>query len=135
MRESRHTPVIPEWGAVMGIIEQVRTAQLTKDINLFLNAYSPTFSDIDKKKASMLKIWQQYDYLDMKFHVDNIVKPNDHIIIAKISWDITLEDVHLKKKSNLLRDYTILFSDTSGKWLIQELVQGDKTSEIAARPT
>ncbi len=133
MRESRHTPVIPEWGAVMGIIEQIRTAQLTKDINLFLNAYSPTFSNIDQKKASMLKIWQQYDYLDMKFHVDNITKPNDHIIIAKISWDITLEDVHLKKKSNLLRDYTILFSDVSGKWLIQELVQGDKTSVIAAR--
>ena len=56
MRESRHARVIPEWGAVMGIIEQIGTAQLTKDINLFLNAYSPTFSNIDKKKASMLKI-------------------------------------------------------------------------------
>lgn len=135
VQERRHAPVIPEWGAVMGIIEQIRTAQLTKDINLFLNAYSPTFSNIDKKKASMLKIWHQYDYVDMKFHVDNIAKPNEHIIVAKVSWDITLEDVHLKKKSNLVRDYTILFSDTSGKWLIQELVQGDKTSEIAARPT
>ncbi len=135
MQESRHTPVIPEWGAVMGLIEQIRTAQLTKDINLFLNAYSPTFSNIDKKKASMLKIWHQYDYVDMKFHVENVAKPNDHIIIAKVTWDITLEDVHLKKKSNLLRDYTILFSDTSGKWLIQELVQGDKTSDVAAKPT
>ena len=135
MQESRQKSVIPEWGAVMGIIEQIRTAQLTKDINLFLNAYSPTFSNIDKKKASMLKIWHQYDYVDMKFHVDHIAKPNDHLIIAKVSWDITIEDVHLKKKSNLVRDYTILFSDTSGKWLIQELVQGDKTSEIAARST
>lgn len=135
IQEPRHAAVIPEWGAVMGIIEQIRTAQLTKDINLFLNAYSPTFSNIDKKKASMLKIWHQYDYVDMKFHVDNIAKPNDHLIIAKISWDITMEDVHLKKKSNLVRDYTILFSDTSGKWLIQELVQGDKTSDVAAKPT
>jgi hypothetical protein len=135
MQESQHKPVIPEWGAVVGIIEQVSTAQLTKDINLFLNAYSPTFSEIDKKKASMLKIWQQFEYLDMKFHVNNIVKPNDHIIIAKVTWDITFEDVHLKKKSNLLRDYTILFSDTSGKWLIQELFQGDKTSDVAAKPT
>jgi hypothetical protein len=135
LQESRPSAVIPEWGTVTGLIEQIRTAQLKKDINLFLNAYSPTFSNIDKKKESMLKIWHQYNYLDMKFHVENIEKPDDHTIIARVSWDITLEDVRLKKKSSMLKDYTIFFSDTSGRWLIQDLVQGERTSDVAARPT
>ena len=126
---------IPEWGAILGIIEQIRAAQLKKDINLFLNTYSPTFPNIDQKKENILKTWQQYDYVDMKFHIDNMEKLNEHTIIAKVAWDITLEDVRSKKKNTLMRDYTIYFSDVSGKWLIQELVQGDKTSEIATRIT
>jgi hypothetical protein len=122
---------IPEWEEVTGILEQVRAAQLKKDINLLLNAYSPKFPDIDKKKASILKTWQQYDYLDMQFRVENIQKPDAHTIMAKVAWDITLEDVHSKKKSNLLKEYTIHFSDDSGKWLIQQLNQGTKASDVA----
>jgi hypothetical protein len=123
---------IPEWEEVTGILEQVRTAQLKKDISLLLNAYSPKYPNIDQKKASILKTWQQYDYLDMQFRIENIQKPDAHTILAKVSWEITLEDIHSKKKTNLLKEYTIHFSDDSGKWLIQKLNQGAKALEVAA---
>jgi hypothetical protein len=123
---------IPEWQEVTGILEQVRTAQLKKDMSLLLNAYSPKYPNIDQKKASILKTWQQYDYLDMQFRIENIQKPDAHTILAKVSWEITLEDIHSKKKTNLLKGYTIHFSDDSGKWLIQKLNQGAKALEVAA---
>jgi len=124
---------IPEWEEVKGILEQVRAAQLKKNIGLFLEAYSPTFPNLDKKKESILKTWQKYDYLDMRFAIENIKKADANTIIAKVVWDITLEDVSSKKKSTVKRDYTVYFSHGSGKWLIQELIPGEQTSEMAAR--
>jgi hypothetical protein len=124
---------MPEWEAVTGLLEQVREAQLKKDIGLFLEAYSPTFPDLAQKKENILKTWEKYDYLDMHFNIENIQKTNANTIVAKVVWDITLTDVHSKKKSTLVRDYTVHFSQVSGKWLIQELIQGDQTSEVAAR--
>jgi hypothetical protein len=35
----------------------------------------------------------------------------------------------------MAKDYTIHFSDASGKWLIQELIQEEKTSAVAVRRT
>jgi hypothetical protein len=124
---------IPEFEEVKGILEQVRKAQLKKDIGLFLEAYAPTFHDLDKKKESILKTWQKYDYLDMEFAIENLQKPDAKTIVAKVSWDITLEDLTSKKKTVLKRDYTVYFSHVSGKWLIKNLIPGEKTSEIVAR--
>jgi hypothetical protein len=124
---------LPEWEKVASLLEQVREAQLKKDIALFLEAYSPTFPNLDKKKESIQKTWEKYDYLDMHFNIENIQKPNANTIIAKVVWDITLEDVNSKKKSTLVRDYIVHFSQVSGKWLIQELIQGEQTSEMAAK--
>jgi hypothetical protein len=124
---------LPEWQEVQGILEQVREAQLQKNIGLFLEAYAPTFPNLDKKTESVLRTWQKYDYLDMHFAIENLQKPDANTIIAKVAWDITLEDHSSKKKSALKRDYTVYLSHVSGKWLIRELIQGEKTSELAAR--
>jgi hypothetical protein len=123
-QQSINTIPIPEWEEITGILKQIRQAQLNKDINLFLNAYSPSFPNKDKKKETILKTWHQHDFLDMHFQVVNIQKLNANTIIARVAWDITIVDVRSKKKSTLLKDYTIHFSDVSGRWLIQELIRG-----------
>lgn len=124
---------IPEWEEVNGILEQVRKAQIKKNIAQFLQAYAPTFPHLDQKKESILKTWQKFDYLDMHFAIQNIQKPDAKTIIAKVAWDITLEDVSSKKKSTMKRDYTVYFSYISGKWLIQNLIPAEKTSALAVR--
>jgi hypothetical protein len=113
---------IPEWGEVKGILELIRSAQLKNDINLFLNAYSPSFPNISKKKEDILKIWQQYHYLDMHYYIDDIKKIDVNTIIARVTWEITYIDAHTNKKKTLLRNYTVYLSDISGKLLIQELI-------------
>ena len=124
---------IDERNVVTGILEQVREAQLKKNIDLFLQAYAPSFPHLEKKKESILKTWEKYDYLDMHFNIENIRKPDANTIVAKVVWDITLEDISSKKRSTLVRDYVVHLSQISGKWLIQELVQGEQTSAVAAR--
>lgn len=126
---------LPEWEEINGILEQIRTGQLKKNLQVIINAYSPDFPNIDQKKENILKTWQQYDFLKMHYNIENIQKPNANTIIAKVVWDITLEDLRSRKKSNLLKEYTIHFSDASGKWLIQELILRGRNSELASGST
>jgi|UniRef100_A0A7V6DR49 hypothetical protein len=118
---------LPEWEEINGILKQIRKAQIEKNISQFLQVYSPTFPNLERKKESILKIWQKYDYLDMSFAIENIQKPDAHTIIAKVAWDITLKDSSSKKKNTVKKDYTVYFSYISGKWLIQNLLPGEKT--------
>lgn len=133
IRQSVEYAAIPEWEEVWGILEQIREAQLKKDIHLFLKAYSPEFPNLGKKKASLLRTWKNYDYLELHFIVERIQKPDPHTIVAKVLWNITLEDLHSGKKSILLKDYTVHFSQVSGKWLIQELAQEEQRPDMAGR--
>jgi hypothetical protein len=126
---------LPEWEEINGILEQIRSGQLKKDLHLIIKAYSPYFPNIGQKKENILRTWQQYDFLEMHYNIDNVQKLNDHTIIAKVVWDITLEDLRSRKKSSLLKEYTIHFSDVSGKWLIQELILSGKNSEMASGST
>lgn len=122
-QQSVKPSVIPEWQEVQGTLDQLRRAQLAKDINLFLHAYSSTFPNLAEKKASLLKSWQKYNYLVMNFNIENIHKRDDQTIIAEVAWDITLEEVHTKKRVTLMKDYIINFSNVSGKPLIEEVTQ------------
>jgi hypothetical protein len=126
---------LPEWEEINGILEQIRTGQLKKDLQVIIKAYSPDFPNIDQKKENILKTWQQYDFLEMHYNIENIQKPNAKTIIAKVVWDITLEDLRSRKRSSLLKQYTIHFSDVSGKWLIQELTLSGRNSEMASWST
>jgi hypothetical protein len=134
-KQSIKSTPITDWEEVKGILEQIREAQLKKDITLFLNVYSPSFPNIDKKKESILKTWHRYNYLDMRFHIKDIQKPNSHTIVSRIAWDITFVNIRSKKKSTLVMDYTIHFSNVSGRWLIQELIRGKETSGFSVRST
>jgi len=113
---------MPEWEQLLPILEQLREAQLKKDITLFLQAYSPTFPDLTDKKAKILRTWQKYDYLNMQCTLKNIQRKNEHTIQAEVVWDITLQDIRTKEKRTLKKDYAVHFSNSSGKWLIEELL-------------
>jgi hypothetical protein len=123
------TTGISEREKVQGILDQIRKAQLEKDINLFFKAYSPTFPNLVEKKKNLLKSWQKYNYLDMNFNIANIQKKKAHTVIAEVSCAITLEDIHSKKKDNVMKDYTIIFSDVSGQRLIQDVTQVKKSNK------
>ena len=120
------TAVLTERQEIQGILDQLRKAQLAKDIDLFFNAYSPTFPHLAEKREGLLKTWQKYNYLDMNFNLENIKEKDAHTIVAEVACDLTLEDVRSKKKSHLLNNYNIYFSNVSGKWLIQGLTGGGK---------
>ena len=125
------TTALVERQEIQAILDRLRQAQLAKDINLFFDAYSPTFPNLAAKKEGILKTWQKYKYLDLNFNLASIQKKDAHTIVAEIACDTTLEDILSKKQRNLESNFNIYFSNVSGKWLIQGLTEGKKTRELS----
>ncbi len=114
-------PPFPEQEGLIRLLNQIREAQYKKDIDLFLQAYSPTFPDLEKKKEQTLTIWRRYDYLDMHFHVNDLRPEGAATLWGKITWDLKTRDRKTQAVKTLAKSYQVQFSKDSGQWLIQRL--------------
>lgn len=103
------------------LLHQIREAQLRKDIDLFLSAYSPHFPDMEKKKERTLKIWKTYDFREMQFHMDDLHQKDPLTYLGKVTWNVKFKNVDTQEISTSLKSYQVSFSQESGKWLIQSL--------------
>jgi len=122
----------PEWEKVQKTFQQVREAQLNKDINLLVAAYSPSFPHLEDKKARILQTWERYDYLDLTFTVENLSQQTADALMAKVVWGLTLEDRQSQEKLDLIKKYTVYLVNESGKWLIKNLSE-ERTPKLAGR--
>lgn len=116
-----HSPALaamPERQALLELLNQMREAQLKKDIHLFLEAYSPNFPNLAQRRDLMLSIWQKYDYLDSQFQLTDITIKNNTLILGRVTWVIKARDRQNNAMKIFSKSYQVYFSKDSGKWLI-----------------
>ena len=115
-------PAIPEGKDLIKVLNQIREAQLKKDIQLFLGVYSADFSDLEKKRELTLNIWRRYDYIDLQFQVNDIQRQDASTILGQVTWNIKARDHKTDEVRTLTKSYQVQFvKDLSGKWVIQKL--------------
>ncbi len=119
--QSGKSRAIPETEDLLRLLDQIRQAQLTKDIHMFLGAYAPTFPNLTRKREVTLNIWKKYDYLESQFQISEVVPQSDTLILAKVTWHIQARDRKTDEIKNISKSYQVEFSKESGKWLIQKL--------------
>lgn len=114
-------PDIPEREALLNLLNQIREAQLKKDIQLFMSAYSPTFPDKAQKRLHTLNIWRRYDYIDLQFQVKDVRSQDDAHMSGKVTWIIKARDRKDDDVKTVRKTYQVQFSKNAGYWLIQDL--------------
>jgi len=112
---------IPDQEDLLKLLSQIREAQSKKDIRLFLDAYSPTFPNLAKKRRLTLDLWKRYDYIESQFQFNSLKQENASMILAEITWNIKAQDRNTRVIKMVAKSYNVKFSKQSGKWLIQEL--------------
>lgn len=119
---------IAEKEDLLKLINQIREAQSKKDIRLFMDAYSPTFPNLAKKRNLTINIWKRYDYIESQFQIDDLKQENASSIFGRITWHIKAQDRKTRVVKIFSKSYDVNFSKQSGRWLIQELepVKGNK---------
>ncbi|MDI6853923.1 MAG: hypothetical protein QME75_10035 [Deltaproteobacteria bacterium] len=118
---------IPAGEDLIKLLNQIREAQLKKDIQLFLKAYSSDFVNLKQKKDLTLNIWRRYDYIDLQYQLSNVIQEDDSTILALVTWDIKARDHKTDDVKLLTKSYKVqFFRESSGNWLVQKLEPVDE---------
>lgn len=116
-----HSPAVAansERQELLELLNHIREAQLKKDINLFFEAYSPSFPNLAQRRDLIITIWNKYDYLDAQFRLSDITIKNSALILAKVTWVIKARDRQNNATKIFSKTYQVYFSKDTGKWLI-----------------
>jgi len=108
---------------IKGMIENIRQANLKKDIDLFLACYSTDFKGREGKRKATLDNWKKFDYLDLSYDLKNPSISGD-TAKAKVEWLIKIFRTTGGKPQESKTILDILLKKEEGGWKIKEVKQG-----------
>lgn len=123
------SPAVPVQEDLITLLNQIREAQLKKDIHLFMEGYSRDFPDLKQKRELTLNIWKKYTYLDAQFRLTDLEQKTDSTIFAKVNWDIKAKEQKNGAIRSFTKSYDVIFSKQSGIWLIHNLKASNSKSD------
>jgi hypothetical protein len=103
------------------LLQNMRAAQLKKDIDQYLNYYATNFPALDKKRQITVKNWELYDYLDLEYKIDEVKLLITGNASALVTWNIKYRNKGSEEIKYIIQKFNILLSNESGKWRISKL--------------
>jgi hypothetical protein len=102
-------------------LSSLREAQLRKDIVQFMSLYSPTYPELDHKRANTLKSWESFDFISLVFTVDNIQEIDPDNAVTVVTWYMDTKNRRTQDLSSNSQTFQVRFAKEQGKWLIRSL--------------
>jgi len=104
-------------------LQNLRLAQLRKNLGLYRKAYSPTFPNLEKKSQRTKKIWQTYDYEKLDYRI-NLVQPINHNQAqALVTWNVATRHKGTQKRKTQTQTYRVWFAKEPAGWRITRVEQ------------
>jgi hypothetical protein len=99
----------------------LREAQLRKDIMQFMSVYSLTYPELDDKRATTLKAWDNFDFTNLVFTVDKVQSIDPDNAIAWVTWYMDTKNRRTQELSSSSQTFQVRFAQEQGKWRIRSL--------------
>ena len=108
---------------IKALLENIRQANLQKNIDLVISCYATDFKDREGKKKTTLTYWKKFDYLDLSYDLKNPSISAD-TAKARVEWLIKISPKTggQPQESKTILDVT--FKKEEGDWKIKEVKQG-----------
>lgn len=112
------------------LFENIRQANLQKDIDLFMSCFSNDFSDKEGKRQDTLKMWETFNYQDLSYELKELTLLGDTAVV-KLEWVVTASEKLGGKPHNgtTLLDVTLRRED--GGWKITRIKPASSGSDPA----
>jgi hypothetical protein len=107
---------------IKDLLENVRRANLQKDIDLFIYCYASDFKDREGKKKATLDNWKKFDYLDLSYDLKNPLISND-TAKAKVEWVIKVSSTLGGQPREIKTMMDVTLKKEGGGWKIKEVKQ------------
>ena len=116
-------PEMQEIENIKALLENIRQANLQKNIDLFISCYATDFKDREGKKKATQAYWKKFDYLDLSYDLKNPSISAD-TAKARIEWLIKISPKTggQPQESKTILDVTL--KKEEGGWKIKEVKQG-----------
>jgi hypothetical protein len=110
---------------LQGILAKMREARLNKDIILLMNCYSLTYPDVENKRREALKAWDNYDYTNMVFTIDEVQPLDADNANAKVTWYVDLRNRRTGELISSTQTFQVRFAKELGQWRIRSLEEAE----------
>jgi hypothetical protein len=106
---------------LQGVLSTMREARLNKDIIKLMNCYSVTLPDLEDKRRETLKSWENYDYTNLVFTIDEIQPLGVDNANAKVTWYVDIKNRGTGELISSTQTYQVRFAKELGQWRVRSL--------------
>lgn len=105
---------------IRDLLENIRKANLAKDINLFISSYSRDFKDREGKKRATLESWGNFNFLDLTFDLRSPAVAGN-TVRAQIEWLVRFSPKSGGQPQESKTTLDVVFKKEDGDWKIGEI--------------
>jgi hypothetical protein len=102
------------------LAERIRAAHLSKDINKWLNCYSPSYPDLGRLESQILELWKNYDIKEVTYRISEVERRGDRQAAALLVWNIQVYDQRTHDYMLLRPAYKVTLVKVGDGWKILE---------------
>lgn len=103
---------------VKSLFENIRQANLKKNIGLFMSCYSHDFEDKQGKRLAVLETWENLNYLDLSYHLKKQTITGDTAEV-RVEWLIRTSPKAGGQPQDTRTVLNVTLSREEGNWKIK----------------
>jgi DNA-directed RNA polymerase subunit M/transcription elongation factor TFIIS len=105
------------------LFENIRQANLKKNIGLFMSCYSHDFEDKEGKRLAVLETWENINYLDLSYHLKKQTIKEDSADV-RVEWLIRTCPKAGGQPQDTRAALNVMLSREEGNWKIKAIKSG-----------
>jgi hypothetical protein len=105
---------------VRSLFENIRQANLKKNIGLFMSCYSHDFEDKEGKRIAVLETWENFNYLDLSYHLKKQTITGDTADV-RVEWLIRTSPKAGGQPQDTRSVLNVTLSREEGNWKIKAI--------------
>jgi len=106
------------------LFENIRQANLKKNIGLFMSCYSHDFEDKEGKRLAVLETWENFNYLKLSYHLKKQTITGDTADV-RVEWLIRTSPKAGGKPQDSRTVLHVMLSREEGNWKIKAIKSGN----------
>lgn len=105
---------------VRSLFENIRQANLKKNIGLFMSCYSRDFEDKEGKRIAVLETWENFNYLDLTYHLKKQTIAGDTADV-RVEWLIRTSPKSGGQPRDTRTLSNVMLTREGGNWKIKAI--------------
>ena len=102
------------------LFENIRRANLKKDIDLFMACFSRDFRDMEGKRRETLRMWENYNYLDLSYRLKKQTVSGDKADVT-LEWVVRTSQRTSGQQQDGRTVLDVTLKREEGAWKIKEI--------------